>query len=104
MNEISMIMGEAKFLRYQDAIYAFWTDNLRLAGKGKTDKRANLFSFDRTICRFFNVILTQFLPQELTIPLMLSSNCLICRSLPALGCYFRQEIVIIAGLACVLFD
>ena len=38
MNEISMIMGEAKFLRYQDAIYAFWTENLRLAGKGKTDK------------------------------------------------------------------
>ena len=38
MNEISMITGEAKFLRYQDATYAFWTDNLRLAGKGKTDK------------------------------------------------------------------
>ena len=51
-----MITGEAKFLRYQDAIYAFWTDNLRLAGKGK------------------------------------------------IGCNFRQEIVVIAGLACVLFD
>ena len=38
MNEISMITCEAKFLRYQDAMYAFWTDNLRLAGKGKTDK------------------------------------------------------------------
>ena len=33
-----MITAEEKFLGYQDVIYAFWTDNLRLAGKGKTDE------------------------------------------------------------------
>ena len=77
---------------------------LKAGGEGQKRRRANLFPFDRTICRFFNVILTPFLPQELTMPLMLSSNFLICWSLPALGCYFRQEIVIIAGLACLLFD
>ena len=33
-----MITGEEKFLEYQDVIYSFWTDNLRLAGTGKTDE------------------------------------------------------------------
>ena len=82
----------------------FGPTTLGWRGRAKQTRWANLFPFDRTICRFCNLMLTQFLSQELAIPSMLSSNCFICRSWPALGCYFRQEIVIITGLACVFFD